>query len=153
MADETFETPDVAIKRWLNGEIKADELFALSPEVMQALAEHGYMLYEQGQYVASKIIYEALAAVDSNNPNYQKMLGALYQLDRQWDASYYRYTQVLKAAPNDIFVLTNRGEVLLKLQRNKEAAEDFRQAIQLDRQNTNPAAKRARVLMENFKLA
>jgi tetratricopeptide (TPR) repeat protein len=153
MVEEAFESPDVAIQRWLKGEIKADELFALNPKVMQALGEHGYLLYEQGKYAPAKVIFEALAAVDSNNPNYQRMLGALYQLDSQWDAAYYRYTQVLKTTPNDIFVLTNRGEVLLRLQRTKEAAEDFRQAIQLDRQNTNPAAKRARVLMENFRLS
>ncbi len=152
MAEETFESPDIAIQRWLKGEIKADELFALSPEVTQALAEHGYLLYEQGKYGPAKVIFEALGAVDSNNANYQRMLGALYQLDSQWDAAYYRYTQVLKTTPNDVFVLTNRGEVLIKLQRSREAADDFRQAIQLDRQNTNPAAKRARVLMENLKL-
>lgn len=153
MVEEAFESPDIAIQRWLKGEIKADELFALNPDVTRALAEHGYLLYEQGKYAPARIIFEALAAVDAKNSDYQKMLGALYQLDGQWDAAYYRYTQVLKEIPNDIFILTNRGEVLLKLQRVKEATEDFKQAILLDRQNLNPAAKRARVLMENFKLA
>ncbi len=152
MAEESFESPEVAIQRWLKGEIKAGELFAMSPEVMQALAEHGYLLYEQGKYATSRLIFEALAAVDSNNPNYHRMLGALYQMDGQWDAAYYRYTQVLRSVPNDIFVLTNRGEVLLKLQRNREAAEDFKQAVRLDSQNSNPAAKRARVLIENYRL-
>jgi tetratricopeptide (TPR) repeat protein len=152
MAEESFESPEIAIERWLKGEIKADELFALSPEVMQSLAEHGYFLYEQGKYAHAKIIFEALSAVDAKNPNYHRLLGALYQLDGQWDAAYYRYTQTLKAIPNDVFVLTNRGEVLLKLQRSKEATEDLKQAIKLDPLRTNPAAKRARVLMENFKL-
>lgn len=153
MADETFESPEIAIQKWLRGEIKADDLFALNPEVMQALANHGYLLYEQGKYSSSKVIFEALAAVDSSNPDYERMLGALYQLDKQWDAAYYRYTQVLKSSPNDIFILTNRGEVLIKLQRSKEAADDLKAAVRLDKQNTNPAAKRARVLLENYKLS
>ena len=152
MAEESFESPEVAIQQWLRGEIKADELFALNPQVVHALAEHGYLLYEQGKYAPAKIIFEALAAVDGNNTHFQRMLGALYQLDGQWDAAYYRYSQVLKATPNDIFALTNRGEVLLRLQRNKEAAEDFKQAIQLDADKSNPAAKRARVLMENYRV-
>jgi hypothetical protein len=39
------------------------------------------------------------------------------------------------------------------MHRTKEAADDFKQAIRLDPQNTNPSAKRARVLLENYKLS
>lgn len=52
--------------------------------------------------------------------------------------------------PTDVFVVTNRGEVLLKLQRQKEAIEDFKQAILLDPEHRNPASRRARILLEGL---
>ena len=150
MPEQNLESPELVIQRWLKGEIKAQELFALSPETMQALAEHGYMLYEQGKYRPARVIFEGLAAIDNSNHNYHKMLGSIYQMEEQWDAAYYRYTLALKAVPNDIHALTNRGEVLLQLGKSREAAEDLRRAIQLDGQNINPAGRRARVLLANL---
>lgn len=152
MPEQNIETPEQAIQRWLKGEIKSQELFALSPEVMHALAEHGYMLYEQGKYRTAKVIFEGLAAIDNNNFNFHKMLGSIYQIECLWDAAYYRYTLALKGDPYDIYTLTNRGEVLLQLGKNKEATDDLKQAIQLDIHHTNPAAKRARVLVANLGL-
>jgi tetratricopeptide (TPR) repeat protein len=152
MADQSMESPDVAIQRWLKGEIKAQELFALDPRTIQALAEHGYLLYEQGRYRQSQTIFEALAAIDNSNPNFHRMLGSLYQIGQQWDAAYYRYTLVLKSFPQDISAWTNRGEVLLKLGRNKEGLADLKQAILLDHANQEPAGRRARYLVTNLRL-
>lgn len=150
MPHELMESPDQVVQRWLKGEIKASELFALSADSMRALAEHGYLLYEQGKYEPAKTIFEGLANIDNKNPNYQRMLGSIYQLQRKWDASYYRYTLVLKHVPNDIFVLTNRGEVLIELKRVKEASDDLKQAILLDAQAVHPAGRRARLLLANL---
>jgi predicted Zn-dependent protease len=147
---ETLESPEQTVQKWLRGEITARELFALNDQTIQALADHGYMLYENGKYRKAAVVFEALSAFDNLNPEYQKMLGSIYQIEGQWDAAYYRYTLAMKSQPNDIFLLVNRGEVLLKLGRNKEAAEDLKAAIQQDRTNENPAARRARVLLSNL---
>lgn len=152
MPEQNLESPEQAIQRWLKGEIKSQELFAMSPQVMQALAEHGYMLYEQGKYEAARVIFEGLAAIDNNNHNYHRLLGSIYQIEGLWDAAYYRYTLALKGSPEDIHALTNRGEVLLHLGKSKEAADDLRHAVSLDTTRANPAAKRARVLMTNYGL-
>jgi len=150
MPHELMESPDQFVQRWLKGEIKASELFALSADSMRALAEHGYLFYEQGKYESAKTIFEGLANIDNQNPNYQRMLGSIYQLQRKWDAAYYRYAMVLKSIPNDIFALTNRAEVLIELKRLKEASEDLKQAILLDAQAANPAGRRARLLLANL---
>lgn len=152
MAEQNLESPEQAIQRWLKGEIKSQELFAMSSHVMQSLAEHGYMLYEQGKYGNARIIFEALAAIDNSNHNYHRLLGSIYQIEGLPDAAYYRYTQALKAVPNDVNTLTNRGEVLAGLGKNKEAAEDLKQAILLDKSGNHPAARRARLLLENLKI-
>ena len=151
MPDTTPESPEQAIQRWLKGEIKSQDLFALSPQVMQALAEHGYMLYEQGKYCTARVVFEGLAAIDSNNANYNRMLGAVYQMLGEWDAAYYRYTLALRFLPNDLNILTNRGEVLLRLGKNKEAADDLKQAILQDPVGEDPASRRARVLISSLR--
>ena len=149
---EHLESPEQVIQKWLKGEIKSQELFAMSPEAMQALAEHGYMLYEQGKYQAARVVFEGLAAIDNNNHNYHRLLGSIYQIEGLWDAAYYRYTLVLKAVPDDVCTLANRGEVLLRLGKAREAGDDLRQAVSLDPTRTNPSARRARVLLANLGL-
>lgn len=152
MPEQNIESPEQAIQRWLKGEIKSQELFAMSSHVMQSLAEHGYMLYEQGKYRSARVIFEALSAIDNSNHDYDRLLGSIYQIEGLPDAAYYRYTLALKAVPNDVHTLTNRGEVLAGLGRNKEAAEDLKQAVLLDKSGSNPAAKRARMLLSNLKI-
>ena len=75
MADPTIESPEQAVQKWLRGEITARELFALNDQTIQALADHGYMLYENGKYRKAAVVFEALSAFDNANPNYQKILG------------------------------------------------------------------------------
>jgi len=147
---ETLESPEQAVQKWLRGEITARELFALNDQTLQALADHGYMLYENGKFRMAAVVFEALSSFDNLNPEYQKMLGSIYQMEGQWDAAYYRYTLALKNQPKDIFLLVNRGEVLLKLGRNKEGVEDLKAAISQDGTNENPAARRARVLLSGL---
>jgi Tfp pilus assembly protein PilF len=148
MPEQNLESPEQAVQKWLRGEISARELFALDSNVMLALAEHGYLLYEQGKYRQAAVVFEALSSIDNVNPDYQKLLGSIYQIEGQWDAAYYRYTLALQKQPNDIAILANRGEVLLKLGRNKEGSDDLRAAIQRDAEGNDPYARRARVLLD-----
>ena len=147
---EILESPEQAVQKWLRGEITARELFALNDQTLQALADHGYMLYENGKYGIAAVVFEALSAFDNLNPEYQKMLGSIYQMEGQYDAAYYRYTMAMKSQPRDTFLLVNRGEVLLKLGRKNEAAEDLKAAVVQDRTNESPAARRARILLSTL---
>lgn len=138
------------VEKWLKGKVTTADVYELTPELVKALAEHGYLLYEEGKYDPARVIFEALASVNSADPNIQKMLGSIYQIQNKWDAAYYHYTQSLRMAPNDIFVVANRGETLIHMQRPREAAEDLKRAIQLDPGNNNPVGRRARVLLANL---
>jgi tetratricopeptide (TPR) repeat protein len=138
------------VDRWLKGQIKTPELYGLSSPITKSLAEYGYLLYEQGKYDTARLIFEALAVSNSSDPNIQRMLGSIYQIQGKWDAAYYHYTQCLRQLPNDIFVIANRGETLIQLQRPREAAEDLKRAIQLDAEGKNPVGRRARILLSNL---
>jgi len=145
MAEET--ELDERVDRWLKGRIKGTELYGLTPDLMKSLAEHGYMLYEEGKYDRARVIFEALSAVNNADSHYQKMLGSIYQIQGKLDAAYYHYTQSLKGSSTDINVIANRGEVLLHLKRPREAAEDLKKAIQMDPAGKNPVGRRARILL------
>jgi tetratricopeptide (TPR) repeat protein len=138
------------VERWLNGEFKVAELYNITPALAKALAEYGYLLYEQGKYDTARVIFEALSAINSSDSNVQKFLGSIYQIQGKLDAAYYHYTQALKKEPNDIFVIVNRGETLIQLQRPREASDDLKRAIQLDPTGSNPVGRRARVLLANL---
>jgi tetratricopeptide (TPR) repeat protein len=138
------------VDRWLSGQMTSSELYGLTPEISKALAEHAYLLYEEGKYETARLIFEGLAVCNSSDPNTQKMLGSIYQIQEKWDAAYYHYTQSLKNSPNDIFVIVNRGETLIQMQRPREAAEDLKRAVQLDPNGSNPVGPRARILLTNL---
>jgi len=148
MADEI--DIEERVDQWLNGHINTSELYGLSSSLTKSLAEYAYLLYEQGKYDTSKVIFDALAVSNNTEPNFQKMLGSIYQIQGKWDAAYYHYTQSLKLSPNDIFVFANRGETLIQMQRPREAAEDLKRAIQLDPDSVNPVSRRARILLTNL---
>jgi tetratricopeptide (TPR) repeat protein len=138
------------VDRWLKGQIDTSQLYGLSAPLAKSLAEYGYLLYEQGRFDTARVIFEALSVQNSSDPNTQKMLGSIYQIQGKWDAAYYHYSLCLSLSPNDIFVITNRGETLIQLQRPREAAEDLKRAIQLDADGTNPVGRRARILLMNL---
>jgi tetratricopeptide (TPR) repeat protein len=146
------ENPELEerVDRWLKSQINSGELYNLTPQLIKALAEYGYLLYEQGKYDSAKVIFEALATINSSDPNLQKFLGSIYQIQGKWDAAYYHYTHSLRAAANDIFVFVNRGETLIQMQRPREAAEDLKRAIQMDPQGRHPIGRRARILLGNL---
>jgi tetratricopeptide (TPR) repeat protein len=138
------------VERWLKGNLNGAELYNLTPALQRSLAEYGYLLYEQGKYDTARVIFEALSVLNSTDPNIQKFLGSIYQIQGKWDAAYYHYTHALKMEPNDIYVIVNRGETLIQMQRPREAQDDLKRAIQLDPDATNPVGRRARVLLTNL---
>ncbi|MBI2980817.1 MAG: tetratricopeptide repeat protein [Deltaproteobacteria bacterium] len=57
------------------------------------------------------------------------------------------YTRAERLNPKDFCVFVNRGEIYLKHKNFRKAAEDFRNAIVLDREGKNLWANRARSLV------
>jgi Flp pilus assembly protein TadD len=112
-----------------------------------AVVSTGYRLFEQGRLKEARLFFEGLALLEPENAYAHGMLGAINQQEHNDDDSYIHYTVALHLAPNDIHLLTNRGEILLMKGQLTEAAEDFRKAISLDPKGEHPAAVRARLLV------
>jgi tetratricopeptide (TPR) repeat protein len=112
-----------------------------------ALLVTGYNFFRQGRLEEAAKIFEGLVILDSHNPYIQGVLGSIYQKQELYDLALIRYNNALALNPADISALSNRGEILLKLGKFQEAAQDFKQAIELDPVKENGAANRARLLV------
>ena len=144
----------VRIKR---GELKPTQALRVDSGQIAALLMAGHTLFSQGQFEDAKKIFEGLAALDGKNPYVHGILGAIYQRQEKYDVALARYSIALNIYPKDINSWTNRGEIFLKCGKFKEAAADFKMAIELDPESKNPSANRARLLValttEALKLA
>lgn len=107
----------------------------------------GYRLFEQGRIKEARLFFEGLTLLQPENAYAHAILGAIRQREQHQEASLQHYTIALHLAPNDIYLLTNRGEILLMKGALQEAADDFRKAISLDPHRKHPAAARARLLV------
>src|SRR5580765_4794729 len=135
------------VEKFNKGELKLAQLFDVDAKQVAALLLTGHNLYQQGKLEEAKRIFEGLAVLDGKNPYVHGILGAIYQKQEKFDVAIARYTLALSVYPKDPNSLTNRGEIYLKLGRLKEAAEDFKKAIDLDTARKNPASNRARILV------
>jgi Flp pilus assembly protein TadD len=112
-----------------------------------ALLVTGFNFFRQGRLEEAATIFEGLVVVDSHNPYIQGLLGSIYQKQELYDLALIRYNNTLTLNPADTNALSNRGEILLKLGRFQEAAQDLKRAIELDPTREDGASNRARLLV------
>jgi tetratricopeptide (TPR) repeat protein len=128
------------------GEIKAREVLEVNPDQMAAVLTVGHLLYENGKLAEAQRIFDGLLVLDSKNPFVHAMLGSIYQKQQRFQLAYRHYTRAVDVFPQDIVSLLNRGEILLRFGKFNEAAADFKAAVDLDPEQKNPFANRARLL-------
>lgn len=119
----------------------------MNRDKMKKLAEQGSIKLKFGRYEDARKIFEILSFIDHKNYYHHLALGGAYQkLKKHLDAAF-QYSECLKYDPENTNALVNRGEIFLKHQNFKKAAEDFRSAIVLDRDGRDVFANRARSLV------
>lgn len=119
----------------------------LERKKMRQLAEQGYVKLKHGRYDEARKVFEILTFVDHRNYFHHLALGGAYQkLNKHLDA-VFQYTECLKYDPENTNALVNRGEVFLRHRNYKKAAEDFRNAILIDKSGRDVFSNRARSLV------
>lgn len=114
---------------------------------MKKVAEQGFVKLKHGRYEEARKTFEILSFVDHKNYFHRLALGGAYQkLNKNIDAAF-QYGECLKYDPDNTNALVNRGEIFLKHQNFKKAAEDFRSAIQIDKEGKDLFSNRARSLV------
>lgn len=110
------------------------------------VATLGHTLYTEGQYAKSRVIFEGLAALDPQEAYYKTALGALHLAENRADEALEVLDEALALDGDDLAALVHRGEAYLRKDDPIRAARDFRRAIELDPQGTDPLSRRARAL-------
>lgn len=133
--------------RFVTNKVSLVDIAKFAPKQLQTLVEIGYIRFKHGRLQEALDIFGALARVDHKNYYHRSVLGGIYQKMKRWVEAVANYSMALTLNPSDIASHINRGEIFLRHEKYKKAAEDFRAAITLDPQGRNLWANRARSLV------
>lgn len=133
--------------RFATNKISIADVARLPRKKLRQLTEVGHTKLKYGRFDEAAEIFKALARVDHKNYYYRAALGGVYQKLKKWVESVANYTIALRLNDRDTASLVNRGEIFLRHDKYKKAAEDFRNAIILDKAGKNLWANRARSLV------
>lgn len=134
------------LDQFRKGEIKFTQLFHFQGKQIASILQCGYNFFTQGRLQEAKSIFEGLSLLDPDTPYVNCVLGAIYQRLGKNDLAIVRYSHAIKLFPHDIVALTNRAEIYLSEGKFVEAAADLKKVIELDPENKNVSANRARLL-------
>ena len=144
---ERFRHLAALLHRFATNQISLADIAQLPRQDLRKLAEIGHTKLKYGRFDEAQEIFSMLARVDHKNYYYRSALGGVFQKLKKWIESLANYTIAIKLNPRDTVSLVNRGEIFLRHEKFKKAAEDFRNAIINDRTGKNPWANRARSLV------
>jgi len=138
-------TPE-RIARWVKGEITLAELNQVSGPEMLEMAIYGFTMYENGRYEDARTIFEALCALDPRESYYRTALGAVLLAMEDLEQADKLFTEAIQLNVKEIASYVNRGEVYLRQGKIREAAQDFKKAVEMDPEGRDPLTRRARLL-------
>lgn len=128
-------------------EISLADLVRLDRKKIRQVAEMGYVKLKNGRYDEARQIFEVLTFLDHKNYFHRLALASAYQKLKKGVDAVFQYGETMKLDPRNINALVNRGEIFLRGKNYRRAAEDFREAILLDKAGKDLFANRARSLV------
>jgi tetratricopeptide (TPR) repeat protein len=134
------------LDQFRKGQIRFTQLFQFHGNQIASLLLCGYNFFNHGRLQEAKNIFEGLSLLDPDIPYVNCVLGAIYQRLGKTDLAILYYNRAINFFPLDIVALTNRAEIYLSQGKFLEAANDLKKVIELDPENKNPSANRARML-------
>lgn len=134
-----------------NRKISFAELTKLDPKKVRQVSEMGLVKLKHGRAEEARRIFEVLSFIDHKNSFHHLALAAAYQKLKKNVDAIFQYGEVLKYDPRNINAIVNRGEIYLRMKNYRKAAEDFREAILIDKRGLDPFANRARSLVVAIK--
>jgi tetratricopeptide (TPR) repeat protein len=151
MAEElTLET----VQKALDGEAPINSIFGFTPEQIGGIASLGYELYEQGKMEEATQVFRGLIALDESNYLGYAGLGAvaLAQEPPALDMAVNFLTRATQLNGSDPSIYANLGEAYLRQAKFEEAAQAFEKALDLDPEEEDPGANRARAIIDGMEI-
>jgi Tfp pilus assembly protein PilF len=134
------------LAKWSKGEMTLAQVFGLDAKDMKGIASVAARYHEAEDDETAIKIYEGLIAMGYDLGDHHARLASAYQRSDQTEKAIRSYVAALQRKPNDLYILTNLGEMLMNRGRMGEAADLFKKVIELDPKTQHPAGKRARAL-------
>lgn len=119
---------------WLQGRASLGMVAGWTPDEMRLVADLGYALAEQGRNQEAIIVFEGLAALAPATAYFQTALGALWLRMEEPKRAIAHLNAAIKADPQDIMALVNRGESYMQLGDRTAAIRDLTAAVRLGEQ-------------------
>ncbi|WP_413735583.1 type III secretion system translocator chaperone SicA [Sodalis sp. RH21] len=102
----------------------------LSDEMMEGLYAHAYAFYNKGQLDEAATFFRFLCIYDFYNPDYYMGLGAVYQLQKQFQKAADIYAVAFALAQNDYRPVFFSGQCQLLMQKANKAKQCFELVIE-----------------------
>jgi Flp pilus assembly protein TadD len=132
---------------FLEDKVSLAELKGISREELFRLADAGFTRFKHGRIDEAEKIYQGLILLDHRNAYFHAVMGAIHQKKGRPIEAIMEYGQAIKLNKTDLSSYVNRGEIYLRHRNFRKAAEDFRNAIIMDRVGKSLWANRARSLV------
>lgn len=109
-----------------------NQIINFQPKALQAYANLGAILQEQGRADEATMFYQQGLAIDPQNPQLLNGLGVVLQKQHQVNAAIQFHQQALANQPNYLDALVSLGKAQLEQGNLSEAMVCFQQALELD---------------------
>ena len=147
-----MDNPTVVVKETASGRVALSQIFGLAKQEIEAIAALGFQLYEQGKVGDAEAIFNGLIALDSHVYYGYAGLGAMALAEEKLEEAVRWLTRATELNPSDPTVHANLGEALLRHARFSDAATEFQTALQLDSEQKDPGANRARAILGGMQI-
>lgn len=139
------------VESFVRGHITLGELEGISKDAQYQMAKQGYSFMREGKLDQAKTVFEGLQALDPYDAYFHLVLGTITQEQGDLDRAEKLYTRSLEINPFSPVALAQRGEIRLGKGQFAEALADLGKSVQEDPEGNEPAARRARVLLQLMK--
>ena len=129
------------------GKMSAREKIGISIREFQSMGSVGAMFYEQGQFDKAQTIFEGMLGLEPENDAVLSALGAVLTQRRCDEEALIYLNKAIELNDSEISTHVCRAEVNLRKSDFEAAVNDLSRAIELDPQEKDPGANRARAMV------
>ncbi|MBD2606673.1 tetratricopeptide repeat protein [Scytonema hofmannii FACHB-248] len=116
-----------------------EKVLKINPDNPEAWSGKGLAYIGLKQYKEANDSLEKLKQINPDKPNVWQQIGLVTELlqgsqaaKKFYEEAVLSYDDLLRRKPNDVVALTERGSVLLKLNRLPEALDSYEKALKID---------------------
>lgn len=127
------------------------EIKGYTDDELATIAQIAYFMMMQGKHRESKILFEALVAIEPSNEYYYRALGVLAQKQGDSDLAIRHFGFSIELAPERPNGYVNRAEIFIALGKSAEAEDDLQRALSRVKREDQALSQKAWALYRSLK--